>query len=210
MIHYHVTMQGLEELERDLGVLKDKSKIILRGAINNTAKKVRKDMEHGANKRYKLDSDRLGSGLQGFKAAGETKKATVANLAAYIYVTGPIGEVYDYQVKPKTYFPGSKGAPNWIKAKVKKASRLSNMSLMKTGKDKYKAFVVRYHSGHMALAERVPGKSMKSNPQKEAIRSLFSNSIPKDEEMVYREELEPDIYDTLEKSIEQQIQRFLG
>lgn len=210
MIRYHVTMQGLEELERDLGILKDKSKLILRAAINNTAKKVRKDMEHGANRRYKLDSNRLGSGLQGFKSAGETKKATVGNLAAYIYVKGPIGEVYDYQVKPKTYFPGSKGAPNWIKAKVKRSSRLRGMSLMKTGKDKYKAFVVKYHSGHMALAERVPGKTMKSNSQKEAIRSLFSNSIPKDEEMVYKEEIEPDVNTVLLEAIEQQIQRFLG
>lgn len=210
MIRYHVKMQGLEELERDLGVMKDKSKLILRGAINNTAKNVRKDMEHGANRRYKLDSKRLGSGLQGFKAAGEIKKATVGNLTAYINVKGPIGEVYDYQVNPKTYYPGSKGAPNWIKAKVKKSSRLRNMSLLKSGKDKYKAFVVRYHSGHLALAERVPGKSMKGNSHKEAIRSLYSNSVPKDEEMVYKEELEPDINDTLLKAIEQQIQRFLG
>lgn len=210
MIHYHVKITGLDELERGLGVTKDKSKLILRAAINNAAKSVRKDMEHGANKRYKLDSDRLGHGLQGFKSAGEIKKATVGLLAAYIYVKGPIGEVYDYKVSPRTYFPGSRGAPNWIKGKVKKASRLSSMSLKKSGKDKYKAFVVRYHSGHMTLAERVPGKAMRSNPKKEALKSLFSNSIPKDEEMVYQDEIEPDVYDTLEKSIEQQILRFLG
>ena len=76
--------------------------------------------------------------------------------------------------------------------------------------DKYKAFIVRYKSGHYALAQRVPGKRMKSNPHKEAIKSLLSISAPKAEEIAYRDGIEDDVHDILQRSIQEQMRRLTG
>ena len=54
MIGYTVSIEGLVELEMDLNMSKDKTKNILRTAINNTAKKVEKQMYTEAGKRYAL------------------------------------------------------------------------------------------------------------------------------------------------------------
>ena len=80
---------------------------------------------------------------------------------------------------------------------------------MDSNDDKYKGFVVKYHSGHLAFAERVPGKKMRSNPKKEAIESLYSLATPKMEEVVYMDKIHDDVMDLLEKSIETQIYRYM-
>ena len=51
MITYVVRMDGLEEIERALGMVKDKSKYVLRAAINETAKEVEKKMVAEAKNR---------------------------------------------------------------------------------------------------------------------------------------------------------------
>ena len=79
-----------------------------------------------------------------------------------------------------------------------------------SGRDQYKAFVTRFKNGHYAVAQRVPGKRMKSKPAKEAIQSLMSVSVPKMEETVYSQEMSEEIYDTLKQNIWQQIDRVLG
>lgn len=53
MIHYHVEMQGLTEIESALGVAKDKSKMVLRSAINNAAKQTEDRMVTEAKTRYR-------------------------------------------------------------------------------------------------------------------------------------------------------------
>ena len=42
MIHFFVEMQDLTEIEKALGMQKDKSKMVLRSAINQTAKETKK------------------------------------------------------------------------------------------------------------------------------------------------------------------------
>ena len=51
---------------------------------------------------------------------------------------------------------------------------------------------------------------MRGKPHKEAIESLYSIATPKMEEVSYRDEIEADVPDILEKCIEAQIIRFLG
>ena len=80
---------------------------------------------------------------------------------------------------------------------------------MGSGGDQYKGFVVKYHSGHLAFAERVPGKKMRSDPKKEAIETLYSLATPKMEEVVYMDEIHEGVMDLLEKSIETQIYRYM-
>lgn len=202
---YYVRMEGLDKIQHDFGILKDQSKKVLKAAINDTAKKMNKDITHKANKRYKLKE-----GLQGYKSSNVVKKATVGKLEASITSTGPILDLKDYVASPDTYFPGSKGAPSWIKGKVLRKSRLKGISRFKHGRDKYKGFIVKFSNGHKAMVSRRPGSVSRSNPNKEVIETIYSPAIPKGEEVVYRDEMEADVHQMLLNNIEQQIHRFLG
>ena len=201
---FYVQMQGLEELERDLGILKDKSKLVLRGAINNTAKQLEKQMSHEANRRYKLKD-----GLQGYKSSNEVKKATTSRLEATIRSRGPVLDMSEYKLSDTTVYPGGRGAPNWIKGKVLRKSRLKGISRFKSGRDKYKGFMVKFHNGHEAFVSRRPG-SVSRSTGKEVIETIYSPAVSKGEEVVYRDDMEDDVNQMLLDNIQQQIKRFLG
>ena len=201
----YVEMEGLHKIESDLGMMRDKSSLVLRAAINNTAKEVTNEMVEGAHKKYIYKKTKAD-----IKKANTVKKATVGRLESNISAVGPLNELLDFRVSPSTYFPGSKGAPRWIKARAKRDEPFQRIALRPTAAgDKYKAFVVKYKSGHYALAQRVPGKRMNSKPWKEAVKSLLSLSVPKMEAISYDENLEGNVDDILAKNIEQQIEKFL-
>lgn len=227
MIGYTVSIEGLAEMEMDLEMSRDKTKTILRHAINNTAKKVEKQMFTEAGKRYALKE-----GKQGYHRVNKIEKAKGNRIYATITAASRPADTYKFMVQPPTYFPGSKGAPNWIKAKtLKKGGHLTGMALMKSGgvlkgkkkkgrtrhRDLYKAFVVKYHnvsnagaiSDHTALAERIPGSHMKNNPHKEALRSLYSTTQAKGEEVVYKEKIDGTVYATLSEQMRLAVQKFV-
>ena len=201
----YVEMEGLHKIESDLGMLRDKSGIILRRAINETAKTVNNEMVEGAHKKYIYRTKKAD-----IKKANTVKKATVGKLESKVSAVGPSNELLDFRVRPSTYFPGSKGAPSWIKARALRSEPFKRIALKPNAAgDKYKAFVVRYQSGHYALAQRVPGRQMKSKPWKEAVKSLLSLSVPKMEAVAYDENLEGNVEDILAKNISQSIEKFL-
>ena len=205
MPYFRVEMPSLRELERDLGQTRDKSKMALKAAINNTAKDLKKKRMSGAKKRYKMGGE-LKAEMPG---ANRIKPATTKHLEAELQVSSGIGELYDYSVKPRGYVPGGLGRGTSISGQVRKDSGARQLALRSGGGgDQYKGFVVKYRSGHITVAQRVPGKMMKSG-HKEAIKSLLSNSITKDEELVYREELEADVENDLAEAIQKQIERLL-
>ena len=77
MIYYQVNMQDLTRIEQALGMMKDKSAIVLRSAINSAAKDIEKQMIKGAKKRYVLKE-----GAAGFKAAHKPiRKATTRSFS---------------------------------------------------------------------------------------------------------------------------------
>ena len=204
--HWYVEMEGLDEIEAALGMTKDKSKMVLRTAINNTAKQAEKLMTKETKSRYKYKSGKVAD----IRKANEIKKAKASNMVATITAKGPANELLDFVVKPNTYFPGGRGAPKWVKAKGRRNSKLSNVAKFPSATgDKYKGFIVKFKSGHLAMVERVPGKPMKGKPHKEALESLYSIATPKMEEVAYKAEVEPDMYDLLMKNIQTQIQRYL-
>ncbi len=202
MIHIQVEMEDLLKIESKLNMSRDKSKLILRNAINNTAKQTEKRMADGAKARYRYKKD--------IRKANSIEKTNTKKLSATIRAKGAVNELLDFYVQPSTYYPGGRGAPKWVKARVLRGAKLSRIALRpEAHRDKYKGFVVKYPTGHMALAQRVPGKYMKSKPKKELLRSLISISTPKMEETVYKEEIAEEMYDLLEKNIEEQMKRFL-
>lgn len=206
MIHILVNMDDLTEIESALGMAKDKSTMVLRTAINNTAKEAEKAISRTAKSRYAYKK-----GVSDFRSANKIKKATTKDLAAIITMKGKTNEMLDFRVSPDTYYPGSKGAPSWIKGKIMRQGRLKKVALNPGGRDRYKAFVVKYQSGHLAFAQRVPGSHMRSNSSKEAIKSLSAMAVPKMEEIAYTEVL-PDNYieNLLMTNIQAQIARYLG
>ena len=204
MMYVRVEMDDLIEIEKALGMAKDKSKMVLRTAINNAAKKTEKSMIDGANKKY-----RYKKGKKDIRKANSVRKAKARDLSALVEARGPLNELMDFRVTPMVYVPGG-GYPEWYKARVLKGGKLKKIALRPDAAgDKYKGFIIQYKSGHYALAQRVPGKRMKSNPKKEAVKSLLSLCIPKAEEVVFNEQnMSEQIYDQLQESIQEQIHRF--
>lgn len=209
MIYFHVEMQDLTEIEAALGMMKDKSKMVLKAAINNAAKETEKRMTNEAKKKYRFESGRVAD----IRAANDIEKAKGKNLSATIEVKSRIKEPKNFVLITDTYFPGSVGAPKVLKAKNLRNGKLHKLALKPNASgDQYKAFVVKYHNSggkdHIALAQRVPGSRMKAK-NKEKIQTLYAPSITKMEEVVYMDEVHEDMHDILMNSIEKQMQRLL-
>lgn len=212
MMHYCINMDGLEEIEAALGKAKDKSKYVLRAAINDSAKEVANRMMKGAGSRYARDK----RGMSPYKEVTKIQKATIGKLAAIVEAKDRASDLYDYKLSDRTLYPGGKGAPKLgIKARQLRSGRMTRLMAKPGGGggDHYRAFVVKYHnangSDHLAVAERVPGKPAKNNPHKEALRSLYATSKPKAEEVVFKHNVDPEMYDLLMRNIQSELVRFL-
>lgn len=208
MIHFQVDMQDLTQIEAALGMMKDKSKLVLRAAINNTAKQTLQLLIDEANKEYQFSQPAQ------VRKTLSIQKATTRNLTALVTSKGRVNELFNFMVKPRTYIRGG-GVPGGYGAHTKRGAAYQNIYLKQgaaAGEDKYRAFVVTYKSGHKTFAQRRPGKKMKSNPDKEFLKTLFAPSIPNilgDEQGVYGV-VKPKMYDMLQQNIQEQIYRFLG
>ena len=205
MIHFFVEMEDLTQIESALGMAKDKSKMVLRTAINNTAKQTVNLLVDEANREYYIPKGKV-------RKTMSTKKATTGKLEAIVASEGPVNDLYDFRVRPKAYNPSNRPKQGHT-GNVRRGNKPSWLYLDPgANSDKYKAFVVKFKSGHVAVAQRVPGTQMRSKPWKEAIKTLYSPSTPNMlgyEQGVYGV-VEPQIYDLLQKSIQEQILRYLG
>lgn len=205
MIAYHVDMQDLTRIEKTLRMTRDKSKLVLKGAINDTVKQTVNLLTNEAVKEYYIGRSKV-------KKTLNTDKATTGNLEAVITSSGAVNELYDFRVRPKHYDPKARPKAGHT-GNVKRDNSAKRLYLKPSAPhDKYKAFVVKYKSGHITIAQRVPGKRMKSNPEKEAINTLLSSSTPNIlgyEKGVYGA-VKPQMNDLLMKNIQQQMQRYLG
>lgn len=207
MIHFHVDMQDLTQIEAALGMMKDKSAMVLKTAINNTAKQTVQLLVDEANKEYQFTQPAQ------VRKTLSVKKATTKNLTALVTSKGRVNELFNFMVKPRTYIKGG-GVPGGYGAHTKRGAAYQDIFLKQNaggGEDKYRAFVVKYKSGHKTFAQRRPGKRMKSDPSKEFLKTLFAPSIPNilgDEQGVYGV-VEPKMYDMLQQNIQEQMLRFL-
>lgn len=206
LLNFEVNMDSLMEIESALNMQKDKSKIVLKTAINDTAKKTFNLLIKEAAKKYAIKDK---------KAIEKTltlDKATTRNLTAKITSKGRVNELYNFVVNPNVYVRGG-GVPGGYKGRVLKGTRGKKLVLKpKADGDEYKAFIVRYKSGHMTVGQRVPGKKMKSNPNKEFVKSLLSPSVPTmlgGPVGVYNL-VQPQIYSMLQENIQKQMKRYLG
>lgn len=205
-IYFQVEMDDLREIEQALGMVKDKSKQVLKTAINNTARQTMNLMVTESARRYQITQR-----VQVKKTLSLDKKATASSLEAIVTSKGRVNELYNFKVNPRVYVRGG-GVPGGYKGKVLRVGSSGKKLELKPGDgDSYKAFVVRYKSGHITVGQRVPGKRMKSDPTKEAVKTLLSPSVPNMlgyEKGVFKV-LKPKMYDLLQKNIQTQIIRYL-
>lgn len=218
MIHFDVNMDDLLKIENELGMLKDKSKHVLRTAINNTAKQTVVLLVDEARKEYIIRKP------TGVRKTMTIKKATIGKLYAVVRSNGKTSELYDFQVKPRAYRPNARPRTGHAGRVVlaNDAKQLEFGSITKTGpftnrNDPHRAFVVKYASGHISVAQRVPGSKRKTpradHPEgEEAIKNLRSLSVPKmlgNEQRVFGI-VKPQIYELLQQNIQTQLERYLG
>ena len=151
-----------EEIEKKLGDLKSETPKVMRSALSNTARRVRKRVVKEAASRYAYQD----TGAWKASNSGAIKlKAKIRGDALYtrLISEGPMNELMDFMVSPAAYAPDSR--PDAHKAKV-----LSSGAL-KTLNDKPKPFVTRFRSGHIAIVQR---KGKRRLP----VHSLLAPSVP--------------------------------
>jgi hypothetical protein len=194
----------MEPIIKDLGKLKSKTRLALKEAINITAKYTAGEMPDAARREYFAKKGRL-------KKTMSIEKAKAGKLEAYIKSTSRPSSLYDFKVSPKKYIPGGGNVKRGYLANAKKDMEALRLVLRPDSKgDKYKAFIIKFKSGHIALAQRVPGEKMKGNSKKEAVKTIYSLSYSKVLEVGFFETVEPVVYDRLQIAIDQQIAKHVG
>lgn len=172
MIYIEVDTEELKHALRGWDIPKSKLNSILKTAVNSTARQVKSWLPEEVGNRYHIK--RMGHVKKGLTMKG----AKVSKPVAHIISSGHANDLYDFNVTSRRYNPSNR-PPDGHKANVLRANPPVALMLKPNApRDKYKAFVVKYKSTHIAIAQRIPGKMMKKNKKKEAIKNLYSISTP--------------------------------
>lgn len=151
-----------EEIDKALGDLKTETPKVLRTALSNTARRVRKQVVKEAKQRYAYQDD----GAWKASNAGAIKlKAKLKRDAFYtrLVSSGPMNELMDFMVSPSAYAPDDR--PSAHKAKV-----LSGGALKILG-DTPKPFITRFRSGHIAVVQRTGDRRL-------PVKKLLAPAVP--------------------------------
>lgn len=163
---------AIDAIEKRLAELGKETRMndVLKKAINETASKGKRDLWKGVKRTYTL---------KGFTAGDVKRKGYSArHQGAVLTVTGPVlGILENYETVPNVDEDAAK--LQVFRSGALKALEIHNSSSV------YKAFVARMRSSHVGIFQRVPGKQMKGNPKKQAIKEIMSLSRSKAAEMVY-------------------------
>lgn len=191
MITFEYDGDTLAKVEKKLGSLKSEAPKALKNAINATAKQARKELAQEAQKTYVVKTG-------DFNKAMTIKNATAGSLEAVIKARGAPLPLKSFKVSPASARTGA-ARPDVVKAKVLKASGMKALQ-----KGDIKAFVVRFKSGHVDVAQR-------QGPPRLPIKTLYSNSIPKmlgNEKRVFKV-VKPNINKNLQENIDKQVRKIL-
>lgn len=163
---------AIDAIEKRLMELGKESRMndILKKAITETASKGKRDLWKGVKRTYTL---------KGFTAGDVKRKGYSARHSrAVLMVTGPVlGILENYETVPNA--DGDAARLQVLRSGAMRALEIHNSTSV------YKAFVARMKNTHAGIFQRVPGKQMKSNPRKTAIKEIMSLSKSKAAEMVY-------------------------
>lgn len=178
----------LDNIAEQLGEFKDQAPKVLKNAINDTARKSKKLLANEAKSKYTVKN-------AGFSKSLQMQNATVKTLTAKIESRGKPLQLSRFKVSPASPKTTSKAT----KTKV-----YSDSSMKLLEKDGIKAFITRFASGHIAVAQR-EGKA------RYPIRVLYSMSVPKmlGNEKKVMKKLRPEILKILDEQTDVQIKKLL-
>ena len=183
------TEKELAKIRKALGPLSAKAPAVLASATTATAKEARKLLATQAQKTYAVSNANWNKEMS-------IKNATKRTMTAVITSFGTAMELIRFKTNPAKL---QAEPPEVVKAKVLKQSMLKPLE-----KNGIKAFMVKFRSGHVTIAERL------SNPRL-PIKVLYSHGIPSmlgNEKRVYSV-IKPNILQNLTKQVDIQIDKLL-
>ena len=199
---------NLDQVERQLGAMKEKAPKVLKLAINDTAKKARSRLAKEAQKTYNVKS-------AGFNKVMNIKSATNSNHVAIIYARGkkiPLGRfsVRGGTLGTMTYYNPTTHRVQKGKGGVGAAAKVlkSRSRFKTTTKAKLKWFIAKMRSGHKGVFPRNEGIK---RGQEGEISEKMGASIPEmigDEKRVYGI-VEPYIQSDLKDAVNRHVLRAL-
>lgn len=180
---------------------------LLKNALNETARKVRKQIVKDTKGQYAIkDTGILKDEKQG---APKVLTATAASMSAAVRSRGPMQDIMAFMTRPNQ---GTGAA----------AQVLASGGMEPLEKGNLKAFVTTFASGHTAIVQRDPPKQYGSgrsaragrygaNADMTRIKKLLSPAVPfmLDNETV-RSQAEALAYETLQAEIDKRIAKVLG
>lgn len=142
MMIVNVSEVALKDIEEALGEMKNKAPVLLKKSVNETAKKMLKDVRNDVRKRYIVKVNDVNSqiNIQG--------KTSAKSPYVKIVTKGEQFELIDFDVSPKTYNPKRKML---IKARQMHSGSKKEL---KGGKETGTPFVIKFKSGHLSVAQR--------------------------------------------------------
>lgn len=219
-----IELIGEKDVARALGNCGKKAPLVIRNAVNETAKDARKVMIREAKKRYAVN----GAGRRHLNDLKIRKRAKASDLGAELHIGGPgqkdamKNDLGYFKTIPSRPYVGQDvaNAPDLFKAKVLKNS---GMKPLPGQGNLSKGFLVEFASGHVGMVQRVIGSSSHNTVTKksgaprwrnkdgnvETLQTMGSPSAAAMHHVIW-EQVEPDVQDTLEKKLEASIQKTLA
>lgn len=190
MIVFTVDDNGLiKTISEQLGEYHSKAPVVLKQALNATAKDARTMLANRAKDIYVIQKSK-------FNKAMEIKPAKLRKPEAFIVTAGAPLELIDFKTNPKVPSVGA-ARPEITTGKVLVKSSMKRLEM-----GDLKAFVAKFKSGHVSIVQR-------RGPDRLPLRKLFSPSIPKmigNEEEVYGA-VKPKIAELLDANIRKYIKK---
>lgn len=138
----------IEDIAEKLGDLHDQTPKVLRSALSNTSRRIRKQVLKEAQARYAYQDDSAWKATN--KGALHLKAGTKGDkFYTRLFSAGPMSDLSEFMTNPAQYVNKGETPP----------ARVLNASALKILGGNPKPFVTKFKSGHIAVVARVPGKS---------------------------------------------------
>lgn len=195
MIEVRIPEEKINEIDKKLQEVQEKTPNELKKVVNASAKEARKELAKEVQKRYASKK----YNAKGIREQISIENATVGKVEARLKAKGEATELGDFKVS--SMMPGAR---KMVRAKVLRNGGMERL---------YDAFVVRFKSGHVAVVERAHGKYMKAAKKKnkhwEKLEKKLSPSVPQMIGQAY-DKGDVDLQQTLYKKLEEHIGAVLG
>lgn len=192
-----------EALIRSFRTLEKSEESVLKTAVNRTAQKTQRILAKKVQENYAGEAARQSKVLEKTRI----RKATTSSVAATIIVSSPAHEVKDFHVSGlvvrSPYTKSGKRSTKRPRGNVKKGQ----------AKKFDDGFVVKFHSGHIAVVSRMKGITARKfaglppTPHREKLRVWYSPSKSSMAKNVYDAD---EISDRLYKEVEAVMAKVLG